>query len=175
MKRYAVMFFIIIIGFLLQTSIFPHIQIIHIMPNILIILTAVSGFMFGRKVGLFSGFICGALMDLLYGNVVGIGIAIFVIIGYGNGRANKLYFKDDLSIPLLAIAISDFCYGIIYYICYFLLRGRMDILAYLLDIIIPEMIYTTLLGILVYKFLHWLDEKLYPEEEVPLAKSDKIQ
>ncbi|MDD7403070.1 MAG: rod shape-determining protein MreD [Butyribacter sp.] len=174
MKRYISMFFIIIVGFLMQTSIFPNFQLINIMPNILVILTAASGFMFGRKVGIFSGFLCGALMDLMYGSVVGVGIFIYVLIGYVNGIANKLYFKDDLSIPLFAIAISDFGYGIMYYICYFLLRGRTDIFSYLIDIIIPEMIYTTLLGVLVYKFIHWLDDKMYPEEEVPLKKGDRI-
>lgn len=173
MKRYITMLLIIIIGFLMQTTIFSHLQIINIMPNLMIIFTAASGFMFGRKMGLFSGFLCGALIDLMYGSVVGVGIFIYALIGYGNGMANKLYFKDDLSIPLAAIAISDFVYGILYYISYFLLRGRTLVLSYVIDIIVPEVIYTTLIGILVYKFIYWLDERMYPEEEVPLAKGEK--
>lgn len=88
--------------------------------------------------------------------------------------ANKLYFKDDLSIPLLAIALSDIGYGALYYVCYFLLRGRLNFLPYLVDIIIPEMIYTIFIGVIFYKFIHWLDEKMYPEEEVPLKRGDKL-
>lgn len=173
MKRYVSMFLMIIVCFLLQTSVFPYLQLTNIMPNLLVILTATSGFMFGRKLGLFSGFICGALMDLMYGSVVGVCIFIYVVIGYVNGMANKLYFKDDLSIPLFAIALSDIAYGLLYYICYFLLRGRLDIFSYMIDIIVPEMIYTIFIGIIIYKFIHWLDEKMYPEEEVSLTKGEK--
>lgn len=173
MKRYISMFLMIIIGFLLQTTLFPHLKLTNIMPNLLVILTAAGGFMYGRKFGMFSGFICGLLLDLIYGDIVGICIFIYVLIGYGNGMLNKLYFKDDLTIPLLAIALSDLMYGFLYYICNFMMRGRLSIFSYVIKVMIPEMIYTIVLGILIYKFMHWLEEKMYPEEEVPLSKEEK--
>ena len=85
---------------------------------------------------------------------------------------NKLYFKDDLAIPLFALAISDLAYGFLYYVCYFLMRGRLEILVYLIQVMIPEMIYTTVIGIFIYKFMHWLEEKMYPEQEIPLGKGE---
>ncbi|MBR1743254.1 MAG: rod shape-determining protein MreD [Lachnospiraceae bacterium] len=168
MKRFISMFFLIVIGFLLQTTVFPHIQLLNVIPNLLIVLTAASGFMWGRKFGLFTGFLCGGLMDCMYNDVIGICIFIFVVIGYINGIANKLYFEDDLSIPLAAIAISDLLYGILYYICMFLMRGRLNMISYFLNIMVPEAIYTIIFGIFIYKFIHWLDGKLYPPEEVSL-------
>lgn len=173
MKRYISMFLLIIVCFLLQTSIFPHLKLTNIMPNLLVIVTAAAGFMYGRKLGIFTGFFCGAIIDLIYGSVVGICIFIYVLIGYGNGMANKLYFKDDLAVPLLAIAVSDLAYGFLYYICNFMLRGRLGIFSYLIQIMIPEMIYTIALGVFIYKFMHWLEEKMYPEQEVPLKKGEK--
>ena len=174
MKRYICMFFMIIAGFLLQTTIFPHIQLLNVIPNLLIVLTAASGFMQGRKFGLYTGFLCGSLMDLMYNDVIGICIFIFVVVGYVNGIANKLYFEDDLSIPLTAIAISDILYGVLYYICMFLMRGRLNILSYFFNIIIPETIYTIIFGIFIYKFIHWLFGKLYPPEEVSFEQENKL-
>lgn len=170
MKRYICMFFMVIAGFLLQTTIFPHIQLFNIIPNLLVVLTATSGFMYGRKFGLYTGLLCGFIMDFMYNEVIGICIFIFVVIGYVNGIANKLYFEDDLSIPLSAIAISDLLYGILYYICMFMLRGRLNIFSYMVNIMIPEAIYTIIFGIFIYKFVHFLEGKLYPPEEISLDK-----
>ena len=173
MKRYISMFLLIIACFLLQTSVFPHLKLTNVMPNLLVVITSAGGFMYGRKFGLFTGFLCGALIDLLYSSVLGVSVFIYVLIGYGNGMTNKLYFKDDFTIPLFALAVSDLAYGFLYYICYFLMRGRLEILSYLIQIMIPEMIYTIVLGILIYKFMHWLEEKMYPEQEVPLGRGEK--
>lgn len=174
MKRYFSMLVMIVVCFVCQTAIFPHLQLLHIMPNLLVVLTSASGFMYGRKLGMFAGFICGGLTDCIYGDVIGISILIFVVIGYVNGMANKLYFKDDLSIPITAIALSDFLYGLLYFVCFFLLRGRFAIFQYFAGVMVPEAIYTVIVGIVIYKFMYWLEEKLYPPEEVPLKTESKI-
>ncbi len=173
MKRCISLIFLILVCFVLQTSVFTHIRLSNIMPNLLVILVSASGFMYGRKYGMFVGVICGGLIDLIYGEIIGVSIFIYVIIGYINGFANKLYYKDDLSIPLFAVAVSDLLYGMLYYICHFLLRSRFDILFYIIHIMIPEMIYTVAVGIVIYKILQWLEDRLYPQQEVPLAKGDK--
>ncbi len=173
MKRYISMTLLIVLCFVAQTSVFQHMELTNIIPNLLVCLVSISGFMYGRKFGMFSGILCGVLMDFMYADVIGISIFIFVLVGYLNGIVNKLYFKDDLSIPLLAIAVSDIIYGLLYYVCNFLLRGRFQIFYYIGRIMIPEMIYTILLGIVLYKLTCWLEEKLYPPQEVPLAKGEK--
>ncbi|MCD7825768.1 MAG: rod shape-determining protein MreD [Clostridiaceae bacterium] len=174
MKRYLSMFLLIVLCFVAQTSIFPHLALTNIIPNLMVVLTAVSGFMHGRKFGMYSGFVCGVLVDFMYSDVIGVSLFIFVLIGYLNGVFNKLYFKDDLSIPLFAIAFSDIIYGLLYYICNFLLRGRFQILYYIKSIMIPEMIYTILTGIVLYHLIHWIEDRLYPPQDVPLGKGDKI-
>ena len=137
-KRYLSIFFMIVFCFWMQTTVLSHFKLTNIIPNLLVIMTSASGFMFGRRYGMFAGVICGGLMDLIYGDVV------VVLIGFFNGLANKYYFKDDLSIPLSAMGLSDLVFGMLYYICNFLLCGRLDLLAYVKDIMIPEMIYTIL-------------------------------
>lgn len=170
MKRYISVFLLNIICFVLQTTIFQKIQLANVGPNFLVIITAVSGFMYGRKLGMFSGVLGGLLMDTMYSGIIGVDILIYAFVGYLNGMANKLYFKEDIYIPLVSIAISDFLYGLMYYMFRFLLRGRLDLPYYVLHVMIPEMIYTMLVGVLVYLFMRWLEEKMNPEEEVALAE-----
>ena len=167
-KRYISILLMIIVGFILQTTIFDYLELAGVKPNIMIVITAASGFMFGRRYGMFAGGICGELKDLLFSDIIGMSILLYVFIGFLNGLANKLYFKDDLAIPLTAIGISDVLYGVVFYILSFMLRGRLGIIAYLRQVILPETIYTVIIGIFIYKFIHWLDSKLYPPVEVPL-------
>lgn len=174
MKRYISMFLITIVCFIIQTTVMPRFELTHTMPNLLVIITAAAGFMHGRKFGMLTGVFAGILVDLMYSSVIGISISIYAMIGFGNGMANKLYYKDDLFIPLIAIACSDFVYGFLYYVCNFLMRGRLDFFSYMGNVIISEMIYTMLVGVFLYKFVLWLDEKMYPEKEVPLVKKERF-
>lgn len=168
MKHYISMFLLLIICFLLQTTLFQYLKIANVLPNMVLVITAVSGLMYGRKMGIFIGVLCGLLLDLLYGSVIGISVLIYLFIGYGNGSANKIYFKEDYLIPLTAIMVSDLAYSLLYYICNFLLRGRLHFISYFMDIMMPEMIYTVLIGSVIFLFIKKLDSWIDPPVEVPL-------
>ena len=146
MKRYVSMFLLLIVCFLLQTTLFQYLKIANVQPNMILVVTALSGLLYGRKMGIFIGVICGLLLDLLYGSVVGISVLLYLIIGYGNGSANKIYLKEDNLIPMASIVVSDLIYSLLYYVCNFLLRGRLHFISYFMDIMMPEMIYTVLIG-----------------------------
>ena len=174
MKRYISMFILFYICFLLQTTVFAYFKISNVMPNLILLITSISGFMYGRRMGMFIGILSGLLIDLLYGEVIGISILIYTVIGYLNGSANKLYLKDDYVIPFVAMAISDLLYGILFYLCHFLLRGRLHILFYFRSLMIPEMIYTFLIGILLYLLIKRLDTWIHPPQEIPLASKKSL-
>ena len=115
-KRYLSIFFMIVFCFLMQTTVLSHFKLTNIIPNLLVIMTSASGFMFGRRYGMFAGVICGGLMDLIYGDVIGVCIFIFVLIGFLNGLANKYYFKA------CNCKFSCMCNSISYISCGFLFK-----------------------------------------------------
>ena len=153
MRRYITIFVLLIINFLLQTTVFRYIEIAHMVPNLILVVTVAAGLLYGRKCGIFAGVISGLLTDALYGSVIGIG---------------KLYFEEDLTVPIVAIAGSDVIYGVLYYACNFMLRGRLNILFYVKSVILPEMIYTVILGAVLFRIIHKLDAKINPPVEVLL-------
>lgn len=174
MKRYISMFILFYICFLLQTTVFAYFKISNVMPNLILLITSISGFMYGRRMGMFIGISSGLLIDLLYGEVIGISVLIYTVIGYLNGSVNKLYLKDDYVIPFTAMAVSDLLYGILFYLCHFFLRGRLHILFYLRSLMIPEMIYTFLIGILLYLLIKRLDTWIHPPQEISLASKQSV-
>ena len=96
----------------------------------MIVLTASYGFMRGEKSGLIVGFFCGLLADIFFGGLLGLYAMIYMYIGYLNGKFNRVFYPDDIRLPLVLILISDFVYGIISYMTLFLLRGRFHFSYY---------------------------------------------
>ena len=107
MKRYISMFLLIIICFLLQTTLFQKVKLANVSPDLLVVLVSAAGVMYGRGLGMYSGVISGLLCDFMYSDIIGLYILIYVIAGYISGAAHKIYLKDDMVIPLSIIAASD--------------------------------------------------------------------
>lgn len=93
-------------------------------------------------------------MDILFGNgIIGFYTLIFTYIGFFNGFFNRLFYPDDVRLPIILITMSDLVYCFIIYILTFLLRSRFDFGYYILHVIVPETIYTVFITILFYRLL----------------------
>ena len=170
MRRYIYLLLLNIVCFVLQTTVFSHLPLGGVVPNILIMITAAFGLMYGRKLGMFSGFVGGLMIDAMFNSVIGLTILIYSFIGYVNGMLNKLYFKERLYIPVITIVLSDLAYGVLYYVCRYMLRGRMDFMFYLMHVMIPEAVYTLIIGVPIYLLMRQIKEHFKPEEHVSLEE-----
>ena len=71
-------------------------------------------------------------------------------IGFIIGKFHEVFFSQNIAIPIIFITISDFLYGFICYVLMFLFRTRFDIGYYMMNVIIPEVVYTALVAIFYY-------------------------
>lgn len=165
MKRRILMILLIFFCFLLQCTIFQIFAVANIAPNLILILTVSFGLMRGKREGMFVGFLGGMLSDLFFGSALGFTALLYVIIGYLCGFCYRIFYDDDVKMPVVLIALSDIGYGIVMYMFQFLLRGRIDFLYYLKRIIIPEMIYTVVITLIFYRLLLLLNRKLEKAEQ----------
>lgn len=153
MKRCITIGIIIVICFLLQCTVFHYIELAGVVPNLLLIVTMSFGLMRGRREGLLVGFFSGLLIDIFFGSVLGPYAFIYMTLGYGNGFFHRIYYVEDVLLPMIMISLNDFIYNIIIYVVFFLMRNRLDFLVYLKDVMLPEMIYTILITLFFYKIL----------------------
>ncbi len=160
----------VILCFLLQCTVFHSISFGGIIPNLMIILTASYGFMRGKKSGLLTGFFSGLLMDIFFGKILGFYALIYMYIGYLNGYLKKLFFPEDIKLPIALIMGSDFIYNIIIYILSFFLQGRFQFSYYFLNIIIPEMVYTIIVTCVLYPLLLIVERLLERKEKEGASK-----
>lgn len=160
MKRTLVYIAVILVAFLLQSSVFSFFALADIVPNLLIIVTASIALIRGRSEGCVVGFFCGLLMDISVGNYLGVNALCFLVIGFVLGFLNQIYYEEDITLPLILIGVADLLYGIIMYVLSFLVRGRFNILYYLTHIILPELVYTVILSIVAYRLILFICKKL---------------
>ncbi len=149
--------------FLLQTTVFTKLAMAGIVPNILLALTTCFGYIKGRKYGLVVGFVSGIIMDIFVGGYFGLNALLLMYIGFMNGVVRIILFGDDIKLPLFLIGISDIAYGCMTFGIFYLLRERTDFMFYLKNVIVPEAVYTMVVGMGVFLVLDiligWMDKE----------------
>ena len=114
----------------------------------------------GRTSGLFTGFFGGMLIDIMRGEIIGFTALLFMFAGFFNGLFHKEYVKEQLVFPISICALCNFLYGMALYVTGFLVRNRLDFFYYLGRIIIPEVVYTSVLTIFAYIIVYYINRKL---------------
>jgi len=142
---------LILAAYLIQTTFLKELRLASIVPNLLLFVTFVSGFMNGKKAGMLTGFFCGLLIDIFAGGVIGLNALVYMYIGYFNGCFQAMFFNEDIKLPLILLSVSELFYGLFTYITKFLLNNRLNMLDYILYPIIPELVYTVVAAVLLYR------------------------
>ena len=164
-KRKGIEAVMVIVLFLLETTVFHYFEIASVKPNLLLILTASFGFMEGKREGMYVGVLSGFLLDICFGQYIGFYILFYTLVGYANGFFQKLYYDENIKLPLLLIGRSELAYGILIYVFQFMLQSDFHFLYYLGHLIIPEMLYTVILTLIVYQIILRINRKLVEEEK----------
>lgn len=164
LKRFLTAFLLILIAFLLQTSVFNGALFNLPVPNLLLIITVSLGFMWGPRSGIMIGLVCGLLADLYFLDFVGLNAFLYMSVGYVNGLLNRIFFGEGLRLPVFLVFGSDIVYNFAIYLFLFLFRGRIDIFYYLIHVILPEAVYTAIIAFIIYKPLLILHNKFSEQE-----------
>ena len=164
MKRVLTEFVIIFICFLLQCTVFKWWSLGGISPNLLLIVTASCGFMLGDVAGLVTGLLCGIFVDIFFGDYIGFYGLVYMYIGFLDGKFSKIFYPEDIKLPLFLIFLSDVSFGMLCYVFLYLLQGKFELTYYFMKIILPESIYTILVSIVFYPLLLMIHKRLSERE-----------
>ena len=170
MKRKIIVFIIIAVCYLLQTTLFEWLAFASISPNLLIIVVASFGFMRVKKEGMFIVFFAGLQLDIFNGSVLGFYALLYMYIGYFNGMFRKLFYPEDIKLPMLLIAGSDLSCNLFIYFIMFLFRNRYNFNYYFLQLMIPELVYTMVVTIFLYFAILKINRKLEAIEKRSASK-----
>lgn len=172
MPRKIVLFLIISICFVLQTTTLQTLSFANITPNLLIIVVASFGLMRGKKEGMCIGFFSGLIIDIFCGFYLGIYALLYMYVGYFAGFFQKRFYAEDIKFPLLICSASDLALNLVIYLVLFLTRSRYDFGYYFANVILPELVYTTIVTIFFYLLLLKINQKLEAYEKRRAIKFD---
>ncbi len=159
--NYLLAFLIVIVNFILQSTIFQYISISGVIPNTSLIIIISFALLNGRWTGGIVGLFIGILQDILFGSVIGVYTLIYFLIGFLIGNSNENVFKGNPLTPIVFTAIATVIYHLFYYLFMYFFSLNEELLIILKQVILVEIVYNSLLSIFIYKLISKIYEDSY--------------
>lgn len=153
---------IILLVAILSATLFQSLAINNVSPNIILITIVSISVLQGREEGIIFAVFFGLIHDILYFDVVGFHVIIYVVIAYFTGYLYRNFYAESVVIPLTAIGASNLIYNIIIFLTTYMFRGSLNIFYYFYAIILPEVTYTVVVAVVLYRifiiYSHFITE-----------------
>ena len=156
---------IIFVNFILQTTLFPLLAVRGIFPNTALIIVTSYALLRGSKEGAVMGGFTGLMMDIFFSKMIGFYTLLYLGIGLLFGRSQKNFYRENYILPIIFCAVSTVMYQAVLYIVGFVFRGEGNLLYFLFSVLGPELVYTAIVTILVYRILFGINEWLELKEK----------
>ncbi len=149
----------ILLAILLKSSVFIHFSFgTGIVPDLLVMVVVAAAYQMGKTKGMIVGFFAGLMLDITTGGLLGVYALFYMFIGYLNGFMANFYVQNDILLPVVMAAGSEFIFMFLCYVFKLLTKGRLNIGSYVLHQMIPAALYTAVVFIIVYRLfdlIYW--------------------
>ncbi|OOB80039.1 MAG: rod shape-determining protein MreD [Epulopiscium sp. Nuni2H_MBin003] len=162
--RYVVIAFILILSFVLQSTLFEYIRIFNVAPNLLVMIVVSFALLRGAKEGVVIGFAGGLLYDTTYSVIVGSSAISYMILGYVCGKLHPYCFRENNILPFMCTLFGSLFISAMNLIG-FILRADLEFVYFLPRVVIPELLYTITLTLVVYHMSYTINEKIEMREK----------
>lgn len=163
MRRPIVITLLVILHFILQTTIFHYFEIRGILPNTTVILIVSYSLLRGKNEALAVGLLCGLLQDIFFGYGFGFYTALDLVLALIISLGQKNFYRENYLFPMIVCVLATICYETVIFFFGLLTQGQMNLPAYLWNLLLPECVYTAVATIPLYRLLFavndWLELK----------------
>lgn len=123
-----------------------------IIPNLSVILVVSTAVLFGEEKGRRIGLLTGLITDVLFYRIIGFYGLLFFLIGHFSGMISKGLSHNLLILPVALTLGMDLVFGIFQYIIFGFFSGDLHLGYHMIQTILPEVCYTTLVSLIGYPF-----------------------
>lgn len=153
--NYFVLVMLAIIGIIMQSTLFAHIAIAGVTPDIILILVVFYSIFQGPKKGAIFGCALGLLEDIILGRFIGMNALTKGLTAGLVGWFAQRAFKENLLVPIISLFSGSIINELL-----FLLAGKIMGLHWSFDLwlwrAIPVAVYNTCLVPFIYsRFYYW--------------------
>lgn len=139
--------------FFLESTLLQYIRPFGVMLDLSLIVIVVLAMIHGEKTGYLAALICGALRDLIYSEVIGVNVLIFVTIVWLLGKLGRTYFKDNYLTSFILTFVMTIIYNLMYYCVNFVFDYRFN-LDQSLSIMTVQPFINGLMAYVIYRFAY---------------------
>lgn len=157
---------IVSLGLVLQSSLLPFWEVKGVKPDLLLVMLVGMGFCGGNPLGISVGFIVGLLVDVLYGQALGLHALQYMLIGFGAGLFYNKITYAKLLYPMMLTIGACLIKNILLYFYLFFTQTEVGAGAFLSQVVFPEMGYSLILAYPVYFLMKWLFGKKVMDRRV---------
>lgn len=165
MRRSATIFAVLLLNLVLQSTLMHSIQIRGIIPNTALIVIVSMSLLRGSTEGAATGLVAGLLQDIFFGVSLGYYALLGMLLGFFIGKANKGFYRENYVIPVFMCSVSTLAYESCIFLTSVLFSGNTNYLYFIINLIIPEMVYNAILTILIYRILFSINSVLEQKEK----------
>lgn len=160
MKKFSFMVAIIVVSFIIQTSLFNFFNILGTTPNLSLIIVVIFSLMTNGITGGILGIITGVMYDAMIYDVFGIYTLIYFFIGSIIGTYSNDILRENYAAYTTITALSTIVSHFLLYIILFFMKYRVGIAGNILSSILIEIVLNTVLVIFVLKLIILIFDKL---------------
>lgn len=168
--RLVVICALAVVNLILESTLFQYTRIYGIKPDFSIMIIVAYAIVRGSSYGAFIGLGSGLLIDIMYGRVIGVNAISYMITGYIIGQAHENIFKDSYIPPLIfnfaAIFISQHSFVLFSYFSNNFSSAGVPYVSMLLKVILPQALYNSVVGLLVYRLIYKLDRFPFMDKRI---------
>lgn len=145
---------IVVINFIVQSTILPYISIFGVVPNTTILIIISIAFLRGEYYGGFTGLVMGLLQDIIYSTIIGINGFIYFFLGFFLGKLESKISRDNLVLPLLFSILGTIYYHLMRYVFMFFLSTPIAFASIFSRELLVEIIYNMVFMIPIFKLFN---------------------
>jgi rod shape-determining protein MreD len=146
-------FIMSIIIVVLQHTIAPQITIFNISFDIVFVFIICFSLVRDEVESVVFALLCGIIRDSFFPSVFGINTVLYLVVAYSLSQFQKRIYKDAIIIPMLSTFLFTFFKGLLYYGYFYVASIKFNLKDHLLNVIILESIYNSLLSLILYRLI----------------------
>lgn len=163
--RILVTALMVFVNFILQTTLLQMFAIRGILPNTALIVVVSYALLRGRREGAFVGLGAGLLQDVFFSGTLGFYSAAYILLAIFFGRIQRDFYRENYILPVLLCGIAACFYEAAIYTVGFVFQGTGNMLYFLFQILLPELVYTAIVTVPVYRILFGINDWLELKEK----------
>jgi rod shape-determining protein MreD len=156
--KYKTLMMLIVINYILQSTVLQSLKIAGVSANFTLILVIVVTIVYGIEKGLFAAVVSGLFVDVFLSMAVGLNLFILVIITVLISIIGRPLFTGNKLTLVFMTAISTVIYHLMYFFFMYFLNKGVSISEVMTQIVPIEIVYNSIVCVMAYQVsMRWIE------------------